>query len=378
MKAVVYHGARDVRIDEKPIPKIQDGEDVILEVTTTAICGSDLHLYHGNVEGMEPGQTLGHEFMGIVKDTGIDVTEVKIGDRVVIPFNISCGKCWYCRHQLWSQCDRSNPKGLGGGAFGYTQSLGGYDGGQAEYVRVPFANTECLRVPDNVSDEKAVFLSDILPTGYFGTDIANVKPGDDVIVYGAGPVGYFAVMSAFLRGAAMVISVDRVPARLEKTRGLGAVAVNFDQQDPLEAVNDLTEGKGGICIDCVGYEAIGHDHKSAADAGLRNPAYANEYPLQVFEWMAKTARKFSTLGIPGVYLSAYDGFPLGDLFQKELQIRMGQCPVKNYNEQLMHLVEKERIDPSGVISHVMKLEEAPAGYSLFDQKDGCTKVILRP
>ncbi|HQP91684.1 MAG TPA: alcohol dehydrogenase catalytic domain-containing protein [Candidatus Omnitrophota bacterium] len=379
MKAVVYHGPRDVRIDDKPMPEIEHGEDAIIKVTTTAICGSDLHLYHGTVTGMEPGQTLGHEFMGVVTEVGSNaVTEVKIGDRVVAPFNISCGKCWYCRHGRWSQCDRSNLKGQGGGAFGYTQNLGGYDGGQAEFVRVPFANTELLKVPENVSDERAIFLSDILPTGYFGVDIADVQAGDDVIVYGAGPVGFFAVMCAFLRGAAMVISVDCVKARLEKTEKLGAVPVDFNRDDPVEVVNDLTKGKGGICIDCVGYEALGHNHRSSEEAGISNPAYPNEYPMQVFEWMSQTASKFSTLGIPGVYNSSYCNFPLGQLFQKEVQIRMGQCPVKNYNEQLLHLIEKNRIDPTLIISHVMKLDEAPKAYSMFDQKDGCTKVIMHP
>lgn len=378
MKAVVFHGPKDVRVEEKPMPKIEDSEDIILKVTTTAICGSDLHLYHGNVPGMEPGQTLGHEFMGEVVETGPGVTEVKKGDRVVVPFNISCGKCWYCRHERWSQCDRSNPKGKGGGAFGYTQNLGGYDGGQAEYVRVPFANTECLKIPDSVSDEQAIFLSDIFPTGYFGTDIAEVSPGSDVIVYGAGPVGFFAVMSAFLRGAAMVISVDRISSRLAKTGKLGAFTVNFDEEDPVKVIMRRTNGNGGICIDCVGYEAIGHNHKTAVEAGVSGSAYPNEYPMQVFEWMAETASKFSTLGIPGVYISDYCNFPLGKLFQKEVQVRMGQCPVKNYNEQLLHLIELERIDPTAIISHRMKLDDAPKAYALFDQKDGCTKVVMHP
>jgi S-(hydroxymethyl)glutathione dehydrogenase/alcohol dehydrogenase len=378
MKAIVYHGPRDVRLENKPMPRIESPEDIILKVTTSAICGSDLHLYHGNVSGMEPGQILGHEFMGVVEDAGSGVTEVLVGDRVVIPFNISCGKCWYCRHEMWSQCDRSNPEGKSGGAFGYTQRLGGYDGGQAEYVRVPFANTECLKVPDSVDDEHAIFLSDILPTGYFGTDIAGVKPGDDVIVYGAGPVGYFAVLSAFLRGAAQVINVDHVPTRLAKTRKLGATIVNFEEEDPVALIQDMTNGNGGVCIDCVGYEAIGNNHKTAKDAGIKNPAYPKEYPLQVFEWMTKTARKFSTLGIPGVYTTAYNHFPLGDLFQNEVQIRMGQCPVKNYNEQLLHLIEKGRIDPTPIISDVVRLEDLPNMYEQFDKKDGVTKVITHP
>ncbi len=220
MKSLVYHGAKDVRIDDKPKPHIQDKEDVILKVTSTALCGSDLHLYHGVTPGMEPGQTLGHEFMGIVEEIGSAVHEVKVGDRVVIPFNISCGRCWFCNQGLWSQCNRSNPKGEIGAAFGYSQTTGGYDGGQAEYVRVPFANTVAsLKIPDSISkDEQVLFLSDIFPTGYFGADIANVQPGDDVAVFGAGPVGYFAVMSSFLRGAARVFSIDHLDPRLAKTK----------------------------------------------------------------------------------------------------------------------------------------------------------------
>jgi len=207
--------------------------------------------------------------MGTVEEAGTEVHEVKQGDRVVLPFNINCGRCWYCRHQLWSQCDRSNPKGEVGAAYGYTQLLGGYDGGQVEFVRVPYANTGLFKVPDSLSDEQVLFLSDIIPTGYFGTDIANVQPGDDVAVFGAGPVGYFAVMSSFLRGAARVFSIDHWPARLEKTKALGAETINFDKEDPVKKVKELTKRKGAICIDAVGYEAVGHsgnghDHRNVS------------------------------------------------------------------------------------------------------------------
>lgn len=373
MKAVVFHGAYDVRVDEKPMPKIEHPEDAILRVTTSAICGSDLHLYHGSAPGMEPGQTLGHEFMGIIEEIGSHVTEVVPGDRVVVPFNISCGKCWYCRHQLWSQCDRSNPNGAEGAAFGYTQLLGGYDGGQAEYVRVPYANTGPLKVPDHVSDEQAIFLSDIFPTGYFGTDIANVQPGDDVAVFGAGPVGYFAVLSSFLRGAARVFSIDHEASRLEKTRLLGAETINFEDYDPVNAIQDATNGRGVICIDAVGYEAVGH-HKAPE---ITDPVYEKQNPLQVINWIVQVARKFSTAAIPGVYMGAYNQFPLGQIFQRELQLRMGQCPVKNYNEQLLHLIERGRVDPTPIISNVVKLEDIPVNYKSFDQKNGTTKVVAR-
>jgi S-(hydroxymethyl)glutathione dehydrogenase / alcohol dehydrogenase len=277
MKALVYHGPRDVQIDDKPRPSIQHPEDAILRITSTAICGSDLHLYHGTVPGMEPGQTLGHEFMGVIEEAGPEVHEVQVGDKVVIPFNINCGRCWFCRNNLWSQCDRSNPKGEVGAAFGYTQLLGGYDGGQAEYVRVPFANTvAALKVPGGIkNDEQVLFLSDILPTGYFGADIANVQPGDDVAVFGAGPVGYFAVMSSFLRGAARVFSVDHWLTRLRKTKDLGAEIINFDDEDPADRIKKETAGRGAICIDAVGYEAVGHSGgRSGHDhSKVSNPAY---------------------------------------------------------------------------------------------------------
>lgn len=374
MKALVYHAPYDVRIDGKPVPVIRDAEDVILKVTATAICGSDLHLYHGSVEGLEPGQTLGHEFVGIVQEVGPGVHEVKKGDRVVVPFNISCGYCWYCRHEMWSQCDRSNPKGKIGAAFGYTQKLGGYDGGQAEFVRVPYANTGPLKVPPTLTDEQVIFLSDALCTGYFAADMAGVKPGDDVTVFGAGPVGYFAVMSSFLRGAARVFCVDRVNARLAKTKELGAEIINFEVEDPVKLIMTATRGRGTLCIDAVGYEAIGHDPLPS----IQKPAYAKQNPLQVFQWVVQIASKFSTVAVPGVYAGAMPQFPLGQIFEKELQVRMGQCPVKLYNEQLLHLIECGRIDPTRLISHIMKLEEAPKAYDMFDRKDSVTKVVLKP
>jgi S-(hydroxymethyl)glutathione dehydrogenase / alcohol dehydrogenase len=386
MKALVYHGKKDVRIDDKPKPKIKDNEDIILRVTSTALCGSDLHLYHGTVEGMEPGQTLGHEFMGVVEETGSDVREIKKGDRVVVPFNISCGKCWFCRHELWSQCDRSNPNAEFGAAYGYTQLMGGYDGGQAEYVRVPFANTGPLKVPDGISKEEDVlFLSDILPTGYFGADIANVQPGDDVAVFGAGPVGYFAVMSSFLRGAARVFSIDHWPRRLSLTKALGAETINFDSQDPVATIKKETKDKGVLCIDAVGYEAVGghmqtngsQSYKGHDHAKISDPAYEPINPLQVITWMCQVARKYSTLSIPGVYGSEYDKFPLGQIFNRELQIKLGQCPVKKYNEQLLHLVETGRIDPKKLISHTMKLDEASKAYEMFDKKEDVTKVVFK-
>ncbi|HJT82996.1 MAG TPA: zinc-dependent alcohol dehydrogenase [Nitrososphaeraceae archaeon] len=386
MKALVYHGPRDVRIDDKPQPTIQHPEDAILRITSTAICGSDLHLYHGTVLGMQPGQTIGHEFMGVIEETGPGVDNVQVGDRVVIPFNICCGRCWYCNNNMWSQCDRANPKTKDiGAAYGYTQLLGGYDGGQAEYVRVPFANAGAsLKVPDSIqTDEQVLFLSDILPTGYFAADIANVQPGDDVAVFGAGPVGFFAVMSSFLRGAARVFSIDHWPMRLDKTKDLGAETINFDDEDPVDIIKKETNGKGAICIDAVGYEAVGHfagnpNHHHHDHSSVSNPAYNPVNPLQVFTWMTQIAKKNSTISIPGVYGSGYDQFPLGLLFNRNIQIHMGQCPVKKYNEQLLHLIETKRIDPTKVISHTMNLNDAPNGYQNFDKKEEIMKIVLKP
>ncbi len=402
MKALVYHGPMDVRIDEKPQPIIQHAEDIILRVTSTAICGSDLHLYHGTVPGMQPGQTLGHEFMGIVEEVGPNVHEVKTGDKIVVPFNIACGQCYQCSNSYWSQCDRSNHKADMGAAFGFSQLLGGYEGGQAEYVRVPFANTNIsLKVPDHIKqDEQVLFLSDILPTGYFGADIANVQPGDDVAVFGAGPVGYFAVLSSFLRGAARVFSIDHWPTRLNKTKDLGAEIINFDNENPVDFVKKETKGKGVICIDAVGYEAVGHmegnlcvnndpnnikihgtDHNYNKDhdhSKVNLPAYQPTNSMQIITWMSQIAKKNSTISIPGVYSTAYDQFPLGLLFNRNVSIHMGQCPVKKYSDKLFHLIETKRIDPTTIVSHTMNLNDAPKGYENFDKKEEVFKVVLKP
>lgn len=400
MKSLVYHGTRDVRIDDKPKPTIQDKEDVILKVTSTALCGSDLHLYHGLVPGMEPGQTLGHEFMGIVEEAGPAVREVQPGDRVIIPFNISCGRCWFCTRGLWSQCERSNPNGEVGAGYGYGQQMGGYDGGQAEYVRVPFANTDAsLKVPDRISkDEQVLFLTDIFPTGYHGADMANIQPGDDVAVFGAGPVGYFAVMSCFLRGAARVFSIDHLDYRLSKTKDLGAEIINFDKENPVEKLNKESNGKGVICIDAVGFECVGHTSTCSVENGgssnnstgtrtgegvhdhskVSDPIYEPHNPIQVLEWMCQSAKKYSTLSIPGVYTSEYDKFPFGQMWNKHLSIGMGQCPVNRYNEQLLHLIETGRVDITKIISHTMKLEDAPKAYEIFDRKEQeATKIIFK-
>jgi S-(hydroxymethyl)glutathione dehydrogenase/alcohol dehydrogenase len=255
--------------------------------------------------------------------------------------------------------------------------MGGYDGGQAEYVRVPFANTTPLKIPDELSEEQTLFLSDILPTGYFGADLANVQPGDDVAVFGAGPVGYFATMSSLLRGAARVFVIDHLPARLDKAAKIGGEPINFDKEDPVERIKQETKGRGALCIDAVGYEAIGHHRHDKSS----NPALIPQDSLQVINWMVDSARKLSTVSIPGVYMTDFVNFPFGNFFNRGLQIKMGQCPVKQYNEQLLHLIEVGRIDPTKLISHRMKLEEAPKGYEMFDQKGEngeVHKIVITP
>jgi S-(hydroxymethyl)glutathione dehydrogenase/alcohol dehydrogenase len=344
--------------------------------------------------------------MGVVEEAGPLVTEVKVGDKIVVPFNIACGHCSWCRNNEWSQCDRANPRADMGAAFGYTQLMGGYDGGQAEYVRVPFANAQvALKVPEHIkTDEQVLFLSDILPTGYFAADIANVKPGDDVAVFGAGPVGYFAVMSCFLRGAARVFSIDHWPMRLNRTKDLGAEIINFDDEDPVDFIQKETGRKGAICIDAVGYESVGHMAGNVINRDGNNlviqpadtnnnsnnktlghdhskvalPAYQPVNPVQVITWMCQIAKKYSTVSIPGVYASGYDQFPLGLLFNRNVSISMGQCPVNKYSEQLFHLIETKRIDPTKVISHTMKLDDAPKGYADFDKKEEVMKIVLKP
>jgi S-(hydroxymethyl)glutathione dehydrogenase/alcohol dehydrogenase len=305
---------------------------------------------------------------------GDRVTEVKEGDRVVIPFNIHCGRCWFCRNDLWSQCDRANPMNDIGGMFGYGQITGGYDGGQAEYVRVPFANAESIKIPDQLSEEQVLFLSDALCTGYFAADMAEIGVGDDVAVFGAGPVGYFSVMSALLRGAARVFVVDHWPYRLDRTAKLGAEPINFDREDPVERIRRETRGKGAKCIDAVGYEAVGHhDHEKTS-----NPAYVPVNSMQVLNWILQSARKASAVSIAGVYSTEYVNFPLGQFFNRNIQIKMGQCPVRRYSEQLLHMIETGRIDPTQVISHRMKLDEAAKGYQMFDGKGEVHKIVLTP
>jgi threonine dehydrogenase-like Zn-dependent dehydrogenase len=381
MKANVYLGPYKLAIQDKPKPKVEQPTDVVLKITATCICGSDLHLYHGLISPDLPGQTLGHENVGIVDEVGSAVKFVKKGDRVVVPFNISCGACQFCNGGLWSMCDNANPfnpKGPGA-AFGYAKLLGGYDGGQAEYLRVPFADTMCLKIPEGVRDDQAVLLADIFPTGYFGCDIAGVKPGHIVVVGGCGPVGLMAQMSALLRGAARVYATDRVPARLELARKIGAIPINVDQEDPVRRIMDETDGWGAdACVEAVGYEATGKGHISPGPK-------VEAKPLVVLETLIKVAKKGAIIGMPGLFAptpadpEGRASFPLGMAFTKELGFRMGQCNVKNYNRQLMQAILDKRVDPAIVITHREPLEKAPALYEQFDRREGgMVKVLLKP
>lgn len=381
MKANVYKGPYSLQIEEKPKPKLEKQSDVILKITATCICGSDLHLYHGLISPDLPGQTLGHENVGIVEDVGSAVNFVKKGDRVVVPFNISCGSCEFCQTGLWSMCDNANPfnpKGPGA-AFGYAKLLGGYDGGQAEYLRVPFADTMCLQIPEEVRDDQAVLLADIFPTGFYGCDIAGVKPGHVVAVGGAGPVGLMAQMSALLRGAARVYALDRVDARLELARKIGATPINVDREDPVKRIMDDTSGSGAdACVEAVGYEATG---KGAVAPGKN----VELKPLVVLETLMKVAKKGAIIGMPGLFAptpSDPEGrvsFPLGYAFTKEIGFRMGQCNVKNYNRYLMRAIKEKRVDPSVIVTHREPLDRAPKLYEQFDKREGgIVKVVLLP
>ena len=391
MRALVWHGKGDVRVDNVPDPTIEDPRDVIIKVTSTAICGSDLHLYDGYVPTMEKGDILGHEPMGIVEEVGSAVRNVKKGDRVVIPFNISCGECWYCKHDRWSMCSESNRKKeiqdklMGNhtaGFYGYSHMTGGFAGGQAEYLRVPYGDVGPQKVPDSLSDEQVLFLSDVFPTGYYAADIADIEPGDTVVVWGGGPVGQFAVQSAWMLGAGRVILVEQVPERiaLAEKYGKGVEIVNFDKEDVYDRLMEMTKGRGpDRCIDAVGCEA---DATASADSMLDKAKAAvmlTTDRAHVLRQAIMSCRPGGTVSVVGVYVGFPDKLPFGAAMNKGLSIHMGQCHVKKYNELLLKKIEAGEIDPSFIITHTPNLDEAPEMYKTFrDKKDGCIKVVLKP
>ena len=388
MKALCWHGANDVRIDNVPDPTIINPRDAIVKITSTAICGSDLHLYDGFIPTMQSGDIMGHEFMGEVVELGSEVKNLKKGDRVVIPFTISCGSCFFCNRDLWSLCDNSNPNaGLAekiyghspAGLFGYSHLTGGYAGGQAEYARVPFADVGPLKIPDGLSDEQVLFLTDIFPTGYMAAENCDIQPGDTVAVWGCGPVGQFAIRSAFMLGADRVIAIDRIPERLQMAAAAKAEIINYEEIDAGEAVTEMTGGRGpDSCIDAVGMEAHGTGLDALYDKAKQAVRLESDRPTALRQ-VILACRKGGTVSIPGVYGGFVDKVPLGAAFNKGLTLKMGQTHVHRYLRPLLDRVQKGEIDPSFVITHRMKLDEAPHAYEIFKQKkDNCIKVVLKP
>jgi threonine dehydrogenase-like Zn-dependent dehydrogenase len=381
-----------MRVQEVPDPEILNPHDAILKITSTAICGSDLHLYGGFVPTMEKGDIVGHEFMGEVVEIGDEVKKLKVGDRIVVPFTISCGQCFFCKKGLFSLCENSNPNApeaalmwghSPAGLFGYSHLLGGYAGGQAQYVRVPFADVGHVKIPEGMPDEKVLFLSDIFPTGYMAAENCDIEGGDTVAVWGCGPVGQFAIKSAFLLGAERVIGIDRIRERLEMARtNSGADTINYDEVDSvLEVLKEMTGGRGpDRCIDAVGMEANGHSHglQYSYDRIKQALMLENDRPIALREAML-ACRNGGTLSVPGVYSGFVDKIPFGAVMNRSITIKTGQTHVHRYLQPLLERVQKGDIDPSFVISHTLPLEEAPRAYEMFrDKKDHCTKVVLKP
>jgi len=371
-------------------PALLNPHDAIIKVTRSAICGSDLHLFDGFIPTMEAGDILGHEFMGIVEEVGRQVTNLKRGDRVVVPFTIACGNCLFCKKKIWAACDNSNPNAhlmeaaygySGSGLFGYSHMMGGYAGGQAQYVRVPFANVGPLKIESDLSDEKVLFLSDIFPTGYMAAENAQIEDGDTVAVWGCGPVGQFAIASAFMLGAARVIAIDRLPERLEMARSIGAVTVDFGEEDVsvLTALKDLTGGSGpDACIDAVGLESHSRELQGFYDRVKTALMLETDRP-GVLRQAIQAVRKGGTVSIPGVYGGLLDKVPFGAAFGKGITMKMGQTNMHNYMKPLFDRIESGQIDPSYIISHRITLEEAPRMYEVWrDKRESVTKIVIDP
>jgi threonine dehydrogenase-like Zn-dependent dehydrogenase len=390
MKAICWYGKGDVRVKNVPDPKIINPHDAIIRITLTAICGSDLHLYNRFIPTMEKGDILGHEFMGEVVEVGKDNKTLKIGDRVVVPFPISCGQCFYCKKELWALCDNTNPNAgmaekmygySGAGIFGYSHLYGGYAGGQAEYARVPFADVGPIKVPDDLSDEQVLFLSDVFPTGYMAAEYCDIQPGDIVAVWGCGPVGLFAIKSAQMLGAEHVIAIDRIPERLRLAESFGqAEVINYEKVDNVvEELKQRTGGRGpDACIDAVGLEAHGTGLSNLYDQVKQTVRLETDRPYVLREAI-QACRKGGTLSIPGVYGGFIDKVPLGTAFAKGLTLKMGQTHVQKYLRPLLDRIQQGEIDPSAIITHRLKLDDAPQIYETFRNKeDNCIKVVLKP
>jgi threonine dehydrogenase-like Zn-dependent dehydrogenase len=390
MKAVCWHGTGDVRVDNVPEPKIADPTDMIVKITSTAICGSDLHLFDGFMPTMQAGDVIGHEPMGIVEEVGPGVVKFKKGDRVVVPFTISCGSCWFCKRQMFSLCDNSNPNAeiaktaMGqspAALFGYSHMLGGFSGGQAEYLRVPYADVSPLKIESDLPDEMVLFLSDIFPTGYMAAENCGIEGGDTVAVWGCGPVGQFSIQSAWMLGAGRVIAIDRLPERLRMAREHGkAETIDFGKEDVYDKLMEMTKGRGpDRCIDAVGAEAHGAGSWDAILDRAKSAVMMTTDRAHALREAIMCCRKGGTLSVPGVYIGFPDKIPFGALMNKGLTVKTGQTHVAKYHSMLLKKIEAREIDPSFVITHKSKLEEAPQCYKMFrDKQDECIKVVLKP
>ena len=389
MKALTWHGKSDMRYETVPDPQIEDAKDAIIKVTSCAICGSDLHIYDGVMACMEHGDVIGHETMGEAVEVGADTSKLKVGDRVVIPFTIACGECFFCQRGFFSGCERSNrdfdkAKKMWGnspaGLFGYSHLLGGYSGGQAEYLRVPYADVGHIKVPSNLSDDQALFLSDIFPTGYMAAEFCDIKPGDTIAIWGCGPVGQMAIRSAFILGAERVIAIDTVPERLALAAAAGAEVLDFAEADIYDEIMARTEGRGAdACIDAVGTEPDTTSGFMAVIDRIKVATFMGTDRPHVLRQAIMCCRNFGTVSIVGVYAGFLDKMPMGSAINRGLTFRMAQTPVQRYMPKLLGLIEEGRIDPSFVITHKGKLEDGPELYKTFrDKADGCIKVVLNP
>ncbi len=376
MKAIVYEGIKNVNVKDVSDPIIKNSDDIIVKITSTSICGSDLHLIHGMIPEIRKDFVIGHEAMGIVEESGKDVHKLKKGDRVIIPFPVACGHCWYCEHDLWCQCDNSNPNGESGGLFGYGDMFGGYNGGQAEYIRVPYANVGPVIVPNELEDEQVLFLTDILPTAYWGIENGGVKKDDTVVVLGCGPVGLLAIKFAILKGAKRIIAVDCVDYRLNHAKIHNDVEiVNLNNHDDTgDYIKEITHGGADVVIDCVGMD------------GKMSPIEIVETALKIqggsksaIEIASHAVRKGGTVSMIGVYGAKYNGFPLGEFFGRNITLKMGQCPAHSYIKPILKLIQNGTIDPTDIITHKISLDKGKYAYEIFDEKkDNCIKVVLKP
>jgi S-(hydroxymethyl)glutathione dehydrogenase/alcohol dehydrogenase len=378
LKAVTFQGIKNVKVIDVEAPKIQKADDIIVRITSTAICGSDLHLIHDMVPNLPQGYIIGHEPMGIVEEVGSQVTKLKKGDRVIVPFNVSCGECFFCKHDLTCQCDNSNPHGQNGGFFGYSETFGGYPGGQAEYMRVPYGNFTPFKIPENceVEDEKLLLMSDAMATAYWSVENAGVRKGSTVIVLGCGPVGLLAQKFCWLHGAERVIAVDYIDYRLAHAKKHNQVEiVNFEQhQNTGEYLKEITRGGADIVIDCVGMDGK-MTPLEFVGAGLKLQSGA----MGALVIATQAVKKGGTIQVTGVYGGRYNGFPLGDIFNRNVNLRTGQAPVIPYMPLLYNLLVEDKVDPSDIITHRLPLDQASHGYEVFDTKtEDCIKVVLKP